>query len=61
MNLNGKKFVTIENRSGLSSHETIFHYSQQGKTITGKYSGGSILEGFIIGKQTNDSEIELLY
>jgi hypothetical protein len=61
MNLEGKKFVTTENKSGLSSDETIFHYFQSGTTITGKYKGGSILEGLIIGKQTQDSKIELLY
>ena len=61
MNLDNKKFVTSENKSGLSSNETIFHYSQRGTTITGKYKGGSILEGLIIGKQTQDSKIELLY
>ena len=42
MNLNNKKFVTIENESGLSSDETIFHYSQIGNTIIGKYKGGAI-------------------
>ncbi len=61
MNLNNKKFVTTKNKNGLSSNETIFHYSQSGSKITGKYSGGSILEGFIIGKQTEDANIELLY
>lgn len=61
MNLNNKKFITIENKSGLSSNETIFHYYQDGNTITGKYKGGAILEGFIVGKQTDISKIELLF
>lgn len=61
MNLDNKKFVTTENKSGLSSDKTIFHYFQNGTTITGKYKGGSILEGLIIGKQTQDSRIEFLY
>ncbi|WP_428741239.1 hypothetical protein [Tenacibaculum sp.] len=61
MNLDNKKFVATENKSGLSSNETIFHYFQNGTTITGKYKGGAIQEGFIIGKQTQDSEIKLLY
>ena len=52
MNLDNKKIVTTENKSILSSNETGFHYSQSGKTIIGKYKGGSILEGPIIGKQT---------
>ena len=61
MNLNDKKFVTTENKSGLSSDQTIFHYFQNGTIITGTYKGGSILEGFIIGKQIQGSKIELLY
>ncbi len=61
MNLDNKKFVTIENKNGLSSNETIFHYFQNGNTITGEYKGGAILEGFIVGKQTDTSQIELLF
>ncbi len=61
MNLDNRKFVTTENKSGLSSNETIFHYFQKGTTITGTYKGGSIQEGLIIGKQIEDSKIELLY
>lgn len=61
MNLHNKKFVTTENKSGLSSNETIFQYSQVGNTITGKYKGDSIQEGFIVGKKIEESKIELLF
>ncbi|MEM6698339.1 MAG: hypothetical protein AAF599_08080 [Bacteroidota bacterium] len=61
MNLNNKKFRTFENKEGLSSDETVFHYSQKGNTITARYSGGKIQIGFIVGKQITDNEIELLY
>lgn len=61
MNLNNKKFIAIENNSGLSSKETVFHYFQNGTIITGKYKGGAIEEGFIVGKQTEASKIELLF
>ncbi len=61
MNLNNKKFVTAENKNGLSSDETIFHYFQNGTTITANYKGGAIKEGLIIGKQIQNAEIELLY
>ena len=50
MNLDNKKFVTAENKSGLSSDKTTFHYFQNGAIITARYKGGSILEGMIIGK-----------
>ena len=59
--MNNKKFVTTANKDGLSSNKTFFHYFQNGNTITGTYKGGSIAEGCIIGKQIQDSKIELLY
>lgn len=61
MNLNNKKFILIENKNGLSSHETVFHYYQKGNVITATYKGGAIKEGFIVGKQTQDSKVELLF
>lgn len=61
MNLNDKKFVATENKKGVSSSETIFHYYQKDSTITGTYKGGAVLEGFVVGKKTVPSEIELLF
>ncbi|WP_298418377.1 hypothetical protein [uncultured Kordia sp.] len=61
MNIHDKKFITTENKNGLSSNETIFHYFQDGKIITGTYKGGEIKEGFIVGKQTANDTIELLF
>ena len=61
MTLDNKKFITRENKDGLSSSETIFHYFQSGTVITGKYKGGAIQEGFIVGKQIEESKIELLF
>ncbi|HAS45336.1 MAG TPA: hypothetical protein DCS93_32935 [Microscillaceae bacterium] len=61
MNLHNKKFRAVANHEGLSSDETIFQYYQQGKVITGRYRGGKIAEGFIVGKQTSDQAIELLF
>ncbi len=60
-NLDHKRFVTAENNSGLSSDKTVFEYLQEGTTITGKYHGGMIKIGHIVGKQTNTDTIELLY
>jgi len=61
MNLNDKKFVTTGNKDGLSSDQTIFHYYQNGTVISGNYSGGAIQKGYVIGKQTEESKIELLF
>ena len=59
--LNNKKFISIENKKGLSSTETVFHYHQSGNVITGSYSGGPIKEGFIVGKAVSSDNIELLF
>ncbi|MEL7426368.1 MAG: hypothetical protein AAFN81_25460 [Bacteroidota bacterium] len=61
MNLNDKKFWTAANAVGVSSSETLFHYHQQGQTITGTYSGGKIQEGYLLGKQVSEDQIEMLY
>lgn len=60
-NLDQKRFVTAENNSGLSSHETVFDYRQENKIITGNYQGGLIKAGQIVGKQVDADTIELLY
>ncbi|WP_420572146.1 hypothetical protein [Kordia sp.] len=61
MKLNNKKFITTENKNGLSSNETVFQYFQEGTTITGTYKGGAIKEGFVVGKQISENQIELLF
>lgn len=61
MNLDNKSFKTKENKKGLSSGDTVFQYFQNDKTITANYSGGKIKTGFIVGKQLDDTKIELLY
>jgi hypothetical protein len=63
MNLNNKKFVTAENKNGLSSDETIFYYSENKEgIITATYKGGAVIKGFILGKRIDKSNtIELIY
>ncbi|MBO3698098.1 hypothetical protein [Roseivirga sp. E12] len=60
-NLNQKRFVTAENNSGLSSHETVFEYHQDGDIITGNYQGGLIKTGQLVGRQIKPDTIKLLY
>lgn len=58
LNLNNKRFITVDNKEGLSSNETVFQYYQNGNTITGSYKGGAIVEGLL---QIRDNKIQLLY
>jgi hypothetical protein len=60
-NLNNKQFVTTDNEYGLSSSDTVFHYFQSGKIITGDYRGGEIAEGRFVGRFTTPDRIELLF
>ena len=43
--LDDTRFVTSENKEGLSNSDTVFHYFQEGEKITGHYAGGEILQG----------------
>lgn len=61
INLDDRKFIAIENNKGLLSNETVFHYKQANEIITGTYKGGAIIEGSIVGKQTSNDTIELLF
>lgn len=61
INLNKKKFITTGNESGLSSNETAFHYFQKENVITGKYFGGEIVDGQIVGKRLKNNKLELLF
>jgi len=43
---NGRIFRSVSNSAnGEVSNETVFHYKQQGYTITATYSGGNIADG----------------
>lgn len=59
--INNVKFVTTGNTEGLSTTDTVFHYFLTENTITGSYSGGSIVDGQIIGKVLNENTIQLLF
>ena len=60
-NLDNKAFVTTGNEQGLANPDTVFRYFQTGEIITGRYRGGHIKEGLIVGKQIGPDKIELLY
>lgn len=60
-NLNDKKFIVANNENGLSADDTVFEYTQVDNIITGNYSGGTILKGQIIGKQTEAKRVEFLF
>jgi hypothetical protein len=51
INLHNRVFVTVSNsKNGEVDENTFYHYRQVGEVITAEYHGGSILQGFILGK-----------
>ncbi len=62
LNLNGKKFCSIENSSnGEVSGETIFNYFQDDKIVWADYSGGSIIKGNLIALMDSNGRLTMNY
>ena len=61
INLHNKKFKALENsNNGEVSSSTIFHYRQNGKVISATYTGGDIIQGFLVGKVV-ENHLEFTY
>ena len=51
VSLHNRLFVTVSNsKNGEVDERTYYHYRQAGDVISAEYHGGSILQGFILGK-----------
>lgn len=62
IDLNGRKFIALENSStGEVSSHTQFEYYQKQTIVWGYYEGGAIKKGFLIGKQVEKNQIEFSY
>ena len=62
INYNGRTFKGITNSpNGQVSGDTVFHYAQQGTTLTATYSGGSIREGHLLGIVHDDNSLRFVY
>ncbi|MTI21448.1 hypothetical protein E1176_10505 [Fulvivirga sp. RKSG066] len=59
--LNKTKFSVIENGAGLSAQDTVFEYQEIENVIQGKYKGGGILSGSVIGKRISEREVYLYF
>jgi GNAT superfamily N-acetyltransferase len=62
INFNGKRFTTYNNSSnGEVNNETVFNYHQKGNNIWADYSGGSIVNGYLLGSTNKNGELEFNY
>lgn len=58
--LDGKTLVGVENEGGEVGGETEFRFGQDGERIWAKYSGGSVVDGYLVGTLT-DGEWDIRY
>lgn len=50
LSLDGRTLIGIDNsETGEIGRETVFHLHQTGEQLSGSYSGGSVLEGHLLG------------
>ncbi|GIN12149.1 hypothetical protein J26TS2_20160 [Shouchella clausii] len=62
VNYDGKQFVAKENsENGEVSSATVFKYKQEGRILSGTYSGGEILTGTLIGLVDDQGHLRFRY
>ncbi|ARK13114.1 n-acetylglutamate synthase [Fibrivirga algicola] len=62
MNYNNKIFRAVRNTAnGETSTATIFYYEQTGNILTGKYCGGRIVTGQLLGLVGEDGQLDFRY
>lgn len=59
---NGKIFVPLVNTdNGEVDSNTVFYYHQNGNDFSADYSGGEIKKGYMIGKVSDNGELDFYY
>ena len=62
MNYNGRIFRGRSNSDdGEVDCETYFYYSQAGNVLTGRYTGGKVVDGQLLGVVHEDGSLEFCY
>ncbi|MEZ0539667.1 n-acetylglutamate synthase [Fibrella arboris] len=62
MQYNNKIFRAVSNTAnGETSAATVFHYEQTGNILTGKYSGGRIVTGHLLGLVDEAGRLDFRY
>ena len=59
---NNKTFHSVSNTAnGEVSHETVFHYKQEGNIVTATYSGGAVAQGHLIALVDAQGVLDMRY
>jgi hypothetical protein len=62
MNLAGTTFRVISNsKHGSVNTETEMRFTSDDGIVIGRYSGGTVMAGHVLGKRLGESEMEMLY
>jgi len=62
INYHGRKFIGVTNSpNGQVSGDTIFHYEQNENILKATYSGGSIIQGQMLGQVFDDDNLYFAY
>ena len=62
LDYHNRRFAGVTNApNGQVSGDTVFHYQQHDRLLTGSYSGGSIRLGHLLGIVHEDSRLEFVY
>ena len=62
MNLKGKTFRAVSNSAkGSINTSTKLHFTSDKGVVSGKYKGGTIVAGHVLGKRLSEFEMEFLY
>jgi hypothetical protein len=62
IDFNNKKFKALSNsENGEVSEDTVFHYHQDMELIWADYSGGNVINGFLVGKIQGTNNLEFVY
>ena len=61
IDIDDKRFVTTGNEHGVSGTDTVFEYHMDGQWITGRYEGGRVARGHLVGRVTGPDRIDLLF
>lgn len=62
LDLHKRRFVGVVNYDdGDANQDTVFSYDQDGDIVFGRYEGGRIRHGQILGRILNDNRIDLVW
>lgn len=57
----GRSFRSASAETSTASDAPVGHYHQRGSTVWAEFSGGTVVRGYLVGRQTDDGRLDLAY